>query len=99
QTDHIPAVVGSFPEPFVNGIEGKRAPVRVECSAVGGRACREVLGVLRAAGVPAGVAALGGGGAHTLDVLVGPWPPIGADQAARASRTGGGARERSRCRW
>ncbi|HEX6389451.1 MAG TPA: hypothetical protein VFZ89_08390, partial [Solirubrobacteraceae bacterium] len=27
----IPAVVGSFPEPFVNGIGGKRLPVRVEC--------------------------------------------------------------------
>ncbi|MCA1679114.1 MAG: DUF4430 domain-containing protein, partial [Actinobacteria bacterium] len=27
----IPAVVGSFPEPFVHGSSGKRLPVRVEC--------------------------------------------------------------------
>jgi len=84
ETDHIPAVVGSFPEPFVNGIDGKRDPVRVECTATGGRACREVLAVLRAAGVPAGVAALGGGGPQTLDVLVGPWLQIGGDRVAHA---------------
>ena len=34
QTDNVPAVVGSFPEPFLNGIDGKRLPVRVECAAV-----------------------------------------------------------------
>ena len=32
QTDDVPAVVGSFPEPFLNGVEGKRLPVRVECA-------------------------------------------------------------------
>ncbi len=32
QTDSVPAVVGSFPEPFLNGLEGKRLPVRVECA-------------------------------------------------------------------
>ena len=32
QTEDVPAVVGSFPEPFLNGIEGKRLPVRVECA-------------------------------------------------------------------
>ena len=88
QTDHIPAIVGSFPEPFLNGIEGKRLPVRVQCTAVGGRACREVLGALRSAGVPAGVAALGGGGPHTLDVLVGPWPQIAGDPVAHAIASG-----------
>ena len=29
----IPAVVGSFPEPFLHGSDGKRLPVRVECDA------------------------------------------------------------------
>ena len=33
QTDDVPAVVGSYPEPFLNGTEGKRLPVRVECAA------------------------------------------------------------------
>jgi hypothetical protein len=32
QTEGVPAVVGSFPEPFLNGVEGKRLPVRVECA-------------------------------------------------------------------
>ncbi len=41
-TDEIPAVVGSFPEPFLNGIGGKRLPVRVECADAGGYACRTV---------------------------------------------------------
>jgi hypothetical protein len=31
-TMSIPAIVGAFPEPFLNGWEGKRQPVRVECS-------------------------------------------------------------------
>ena len=51
QTDDIPAVVGSFPEPFLNGVEGKRLPVRVECAAVEGYACRD--------GRPRGCAPLG----------------------------------------
>jgi hypothetical protein len=33
QTEQVPAVVGSFPEPFLNGLEGKRLPVRIECEA------------------------------------------------------------------
>ena len=32
QAEDIPAVVGSFPEPFLNGFGGKRYPVRVECA-------------------------------------------------------------------
>jgi hypothetical protein len=77
QNDDIPAVVGSFPEPFLNGIEGKRQPVRVECTEAQGEACRTVTDRLRASGVPAAVAALGGGdGPETLRVLVGPWAAL-----------------------
>jgi Domain of unknown function (DUF4430) len=83
QTDHVPAVVGSFPEPFLNGTGGKRLPVRVECAAVAGRACRTVRRRLRSAGVPAGVAAIGGGGApQTLRVMVGPWLNVRGDLVA-----------------
>jgi hypothetical protein len=79
QTDNVPAVVGSFPEPFLNGINGKRLPVRVECAALGG-ACRTVAGRLRGQGVPAGVAAIGSGGApQTLRVMVGPWAKVQGD--------------------
>jgi hypothetical protein len=41
-----------------------------------------VLAALRAAGVPAAVAALGGGGPHTLNVLVAPWRLISGDVVA-----------------
>src|SRR6266550_784719 len=79
QTDHIPAVVGSFPEPFLNGLDGKRLPVRVECAEVAGRACKTVRARLRAAGVTAGVAAIGSGvtASQTVRVAVGPWRDLG----------------------
>ncbi len=81
QTETIPAVVGSFPEPFLNGIEGKRLPVRVECSAVGAYACRTVTERLRALGVPAAIAAIGSGGApESLRVLVAPFLSLEGNQ-------------------
>ena len=52
QTDDIPAVVGSFPEPFLNGIDGKRLPVRVECADGAGAPAGTVTGRLRARGRP-----------------------------------------------
>jgi hypothetical protein len=75
QTFYTPAVVGSYPEPFVHGIEGKRLPVRVECSEAQGDACRTVEARMLAVGVPAGVAAFGPGSevADTLRVAVAPW--------------------------
>lgn len=93
QTDHIPAVVGSFPEPFLNGLDGKRLPVRVECVEVSGYACRTVRARLRAAGVTAGVAAIGSGvtASQTLRVAVGPWSAVGDDPAVRAIGQGPGS--------
>ena len=41
-TDSIPAVVGSFPEPFTNGIGGKRYPTTIECAVDVGAACKRV---------------------------------------------------------
>jgi len=89
QTDSVPAVVGSFPEPFLNGYEGRRLPVRVECEAVGGPACTAVVLSLRHEGVPAAIAAQGaGGGAQTLRVLVGTWARVAGDPAAQAIAQG-----------
>ena len=80
QTEEVAAVVGSFPEPFVNGIEGKRLPVRVECASISGYACRTVTARLRALDVPAAIAAIGSGGApETLRVMVGPWLRLEGD--------------------
>jgi hypothetical protein len=89
QTDHIPAVVGSFPEPFLNGIGGKRLPVRVECAAVRGRPCTTVTSTLRAAGVPAAVAPLNSGTEPlTLRVLVAPWSQLRSDPEAASIQRG-----------
>jgi hypothetical protein len=89
QTEDVPAVVGSFPEPFLNGIGGKRYPVRVECSKVGAYACDTVSARLSAAGVPAAIAALGSGAAPlTLRVLVGPWSQIGGGLGAQSIQRG-----------
>jgi hypothetical protein len=84
EAPHIPAVVGSFPEPFLNGLEGERLPVRIECTSASGDACRTVTDRLRGFGVPAAVAAFGSGGApETLRLLVGPWAQLGAELAAQ----------------
>jgi len=78
QTDSIPAVVGSFPEPFVGGIEGKRYPVRVECSELSGSACATVHARLSALGVPvAGAAVSDEEEQSTMRVLVGPYSALG----------------------
>jgi hypothetical protein len=89
-TDDIPAVVGSFPQPFLNGIGGKRLPVRVECADVGGYACHTVTARLRAEKVPAAVAAIGAGAgaAKTLRVAVGSWRQIAGVSDVRELRAG-----------
>ncbi len=90
QTDSVPAVVGSFPEPFLNGLDGERLPVRVECALVAGYACRTVTARLRAAGVPAAIAALGGGGgaSQTLRVAVAPWTVVEGDPSVQGIEQG-----------
>lgn len=77
QTQEVPAVVGSFPEPFLHGIEGKRLPVRVECSEPSASSCATVSLRLRQLGVPVGLSTFPGGeAAQTLRVLVGSLPSI-----------------------
>jgi len=89
QTQDIPAVVGSFPEPFLNGLEGKRLPVRIECASVSGYACRTVTARLRALDVPAAIAAIGSSGEpETLRVMVGPWRSVGGDLTVHTIESG-----------
>ena len=81
-----PAVVGSWPEPFVQASAGaERLPVRVEC--MGGRApCAEVAATLAEEGVEATVEAPAGAGGRddveALRLLVGPWRRVEADPVA-----------------
>lgn len=86
----VPAIVGCFPEPFVNGIDGRRLPVRVNCGAATS-VCDTVEQLLDAVGVAAGVSALGVvQGKDVLRVVVAPWRQAKLDPAARL--LGGGPR-------
>jgi hypothetical protein len=79
----VPAVVGSFPEPFVHGSGGRRLPVRVECAPPDSQACGDVAHRLEALGVPAARGGLGTSAAQkTLRVLVGTWTALRLDPAA-----------------
>lgn len=89
QTEDVPAVVGSFPEPFLAGIEGKRLPLRVECVEAESSACQGVLGRLRSLGVPAALASISGGDEpETLRVLVGPLSKLIADPGVHQIESG-----------
>jgi hypothetical protein len=89
QTDDVPAVVGSYPEPFLNGTEGKRLPVRVECAAAQSASCRTVIARLRALGVPAAVAAIGSGAEpDALQVVVGRWTAVHGDPSVTGIESG-----------
>jgi hypothetical protein len=90
RAEEIPAVVGSFPEPFRDGIEGLRLPVRVECAEPQGALCHTVTTHLRAVGVTSGLAALGPAGEEpdTLRLLVGTWLQVRGDPGAQALERG-----------
>ena len=79
----IPAVVGAFPEPFVDGYAGKRWPLRIECTQHTQRPCNAVQNVF------AGYHLVASEGCllcsqynQSLRVVVGPYDTLGADPAA-----------------
>jgi hypothetical protein len=73
----VPAVVGSWPQPFLGGYEGKPRPVAVECLG-GGGACDEVDERLEGEAVEVAARPLSG----AIRVLVGPWSRVRSDPAA-----------------
>ena len=76
-TPDIPAVVGSFPEPFLHGTGGKRLPVRVERENPRAGACDVVAMKLISLGVPAGRSTLSNSAADdSLRVIVGEWKKL-----------------------
>jgi hypothetical protein len=84
-----PAVVGSFPEPFLHGIDGKRLPVRIECADARGAVCRQIADRLAAYEIPAARGGLQTARApETLRVLVGPWSALRPDPAVNALERG-----------
>jgi hypothetical protein len=87
QVQEVPAVVGSFPEPFLNGYEGTRLPVRIECAPSAAYACSTVTARLRALDVPAAIAAIGSGAApETMRLMVGTWGDLEASLALSLQR-------------
>ncbi len=81
-TASIPAVVGSFPEPFLNGFGGKRYPTTLECAANMNVACRRVSTALNAVHVPVASQLIGtGSGSDTLGVVVGTWSEVQSELA------------------
>jgi Domain of unknown function (DUF4430) len=86
----IPAVVGSYPEPFVSGAEGKRLPVRIECGEGSRRACAEVGKRLSAAGAKvSGTSTIGPqAGPGILRLVVGRWSEVRRDPTARRIERG-----------
>lgn len=73
-TDSIPAVVGSFPEPFERGTGGQRLPTAVECADDVEQACNRVAAELKAIGVPVAQQLIGtGSGTDSLALEVGTW--------------------------
>lgn len=78
-TNHVPAVVGSWPAPFAEGYEGERHPVAVECEGAGVEgACGEVEAALEGEGVKLAKGSPDG----AIRVLVGEWAALRDDPAA-----------------
>ncbi len=76
-TMRVPAIVGAFPEPFLNGLEGKRRPVRVECEDSESPACSEARDTLERAGVSTSGSSLGAPGVEEVTRLaVARWPAV-----------------------
>ena len=81
-TNAVRAVVGSFPEPFVHGIDGERVATRIECDQDVDAACDVVQKKLISLGVSPGKSLPGTeGGRENLRVIVGLWPRIREDRA------------------
>jgi len=75
--ESIPAVVGSFPEPFVHGIGGRRYPTVIECASALQSTCDAVGAELHHDGVPAADQLLGtGSGSDSLTIVVAPFAQV-----------------------
>lgn len=73
----IPAVVGSWPQPFRGGYEGERVPTTLECF-LNDISCFFVQSQLRSAGATVVERPVEG----AIRVLAGPWPRLREDPAA-----------------
>jgi hypothetical protein len=85
----VPAVVGSFPEPFLHGSEGKRYPIRIDCGQRDAGACGDVSDKLEAAGIAPSTSAIGApAGKEVLRLVVGKWSEVREDAASKQIEDG-----------
>jgi hypothetical protein len=85
----VPAVVGSWPEPFLSGTSGKKIPLAIVCAGER-RSCDEVQERLSDEGV-VGISqtSIGAGvGQKLLRIVVGPWSEIRNEPAAHQLEEG-----------
>jgi hypothetical protein len=83
-TDDVPAVVGSYPEPFLHGVNGHRLPTRVECFDPKSKPCNDVQSALVALGLPAAKGGVGNSFVEdTLRIVVGPWQAVQGDNTLK----------------
>jgi hypothetical protein len=88
-THSVPAVVGSFPEPFLHGTGGRRLPTVIQCGADVSAACKRVSAELASLGVPVATQAIGtGSGTDSLGVVVGTWRDVRAEIVASLIQQG-----------
>lgn len=82
-TESVPAVVGSYPEPFTSGSGGKRLPTIQRCAAGMQSECALIKASLRRSGVRSAERSLGGGARSAAEtVVVGTWTQIKASGGA-----------------
>jgi hypothetical protein len=94
-TDHVPAVVGSWPAPFADGVAGKRRPVVVECTGAArrtgaSRSAGDACAATRRALEREGVRLASGRPKGAIRVLVGPWDRLREDPPAQLLEDGPG---------
>ena len=88
-TMRVPAIVGAFPQPFLNGYEGRRLPTRLECIDADSPACLAAERGLEDAGIVANSAPLGAStGENSIRVVVGTWEEVRATITARLLQDG-----------
>jgi hypothetical protein len=85
----IPGIVGAYPEPFLHGIEGKKQPVRLECTDPGGPACGTIRDRLKRDGVIASSGSPGTAGrGQVARMFVGPWSDLREIRSLRTLEKG-----------
>jgi hypothetical protein len=82
-TQSTPAVVGSFPEPFLHGTGGRRLPVALACASDVPAACNTASKELKALRVPFASQVIGtGSGTDSLTLEVGTWHDLAPEEVA-----------------